>query len=152
MSHLYPSKFTNTKINYFKSKLDESKDLLDNELETKIINQFELFINEYEKICAEYNLKNYISFSYIRDKLINLNKTNQEFTKISIKIETDLIQDELIHQSLLNKSIIILISININNKKITTFLFNKTCVSLGWFFLSNNNNEKNESPINLILK
>lgn len=120
-----------TKAHYFKSKLDDSPNMLDEQLRNKLIVQFDLYNEEFKKISIEYDLKNSINFKYIRDQLINLNKSNQDFTKTPIQIESDPIQDEIIHQSLLNKSFITLVGLQISKSEITTCLFNRVCINLG---------------------
>lgn len=65
---------------------------------------------------------------YVRNKLINLNKSNPDFTVIPIKIETNQIKDDAIYTCLLNKLIC-----EAGKYEIQAYLFNKTCVSLGWF-------------------
>ena len=131
-----PYPYTNE--HYFKSKLDDLSNLsniLDDQLRSKIITQFDLFDGEFKKISIEYDLKNYINFKYIRDQLINLNKSNPNFTKTPIQIESDPIRDEIIHQSLLTKSHLILVEFGIKKNEITTYIFNRTCINLGWFYL-----------------
>lgn len=127
------SKFKFTKAHYFNQKLNESNNQLNNELKNKITNQFKLFMNEHKKINIEYDLKNDISFKYIQVQLTNLNNTYPNFTQEPIQIESDFIQDELIHQSLLEKSWLTLATFS--KEQITTFLFNKICIGLGWFVL-----------------
>lgn len=122
-----------TRAHYFKSKLYDLSNVLDDQLRSKLITQFDLFDEENKKISREYDLKNNISFEYIRNRLIDLNKSNPDFTKIPIQTESDPIQNEIIHQGLLNKSHFVLLGLGICRNEITTYLFNKTCVNLGWF-------------------
>jgi hypothetical protein len=87
--------------------------------------QFDLFNNEYDKLAKQYDLKNYISFDYMKNKLINLNNSNLEFTKTPIEIEID-----PIHEAFLNKHLL-----GLGRDELMTYLFNKTCVNLGWFIV-----------------
>jgi hypothetical protein len=119
--------FAYTCVHYFKSILDFPIDEINNETKNKILSQYELFDKEYKNISKIYNLKNCINFQYIKYTLISLNKNNPEFTITPIKIEIDEIQNELIHQSLLNKTICYAKS------QITEVLFNKVCLNWKWF-------------------
>ena len=44
----------------------------------------------YEEIAKTYEIKNSLLSVYLRDRLIDLNKSNRDFTVIPIKIETNL--------------------------------------------------------------
>jgi hypothetical protein len=119
------NKYTYTRAHHFRSKLDPSPG---DKLNDKIMKQFDLFNNEYDKLAKQYDLKNYISFDYIKNKLIDLNNSNPEFTETPIEIEIDPIHDELIHHAFLNKDLL-----GRGRDELMTYLFNKTCVNLGWF-------------------
>lgn len=78
-----------------------------------------------------YDLKNFISFDYIKKELLKLNKKYPEFTKTPILINIDIFQNEFIHLALLNKSILT----SFSKTQINEYLFNITCEKLGWFNL-----------------
>ena len=120
--------FKYTKINHFKTNFDCKTNELNEEIRQKILTQYELFNNEYKNLSKEYKFKNYIDFHYIKCTLINLNRNNPEFTKTPIQIETNIFQDEIIHQCLMEK-------LPCPKKETTEFLFNKVCINLGWFII-----------------
>lgn len=128
-----------TRAHYFNSKLDDlpnSSDTQNDNLRNKLLTQFKLFDGEYTKISQEYNLKNRIDFSYVKKQLIYLNKHNPNFTKSDpIQFRSDPIRDEIIHESLLNGSILTLAALKIGEDELNTYLFAKTCIRLGWFIL-----------------
>ena len=119
------NKYTYTRAHHFRSKLDLSPG---DKLNGEIMKQFDLFNNEYDKLAKQYDLKNYISFDYMKNKLIDMNNSNQEFTKTPIEVEIDPIKDELLHQAFLNKNVL-----GLGRDELMTYLFNKTCINLGWF-------------------
>lgn len=122
-----------TRAHYFNSKLN---DLPNDNLRNKLLAQFKLFDNEYKKISQEYKLKNCIDFSYVKKQLIYLNEHNPNFTKSDpIQFRSDPIRDEIIHESLLNGSILILVELKISKDELNAYLFAKTCIRLGWFIL-----------------
>ena len=114
-----PNKYAFTKSHYFINTLNENTSL-DKDLYTKIITQCHLFNNMYMEIAKTYEIKNSLSLVYLRDRLIDLNKSNPDFTVIPIKIETNP-DEEIIY--------------NLNKYDLQTYLFNKTCLCLGWFCL-----------------
>ena len=120
-------RYTFTKACYFESKPDVS---LSEELKNKIATQFDSFNSEYDKLAKSYNLKNCIDFKYVRNRLVELNNSNLEFTKTPIQIKTDPIQDAIIDQAFLDKSYFML---GLTKNDLETYLFNKICVNLGWF-------------------
>jgi hypothetical protein len=70
----------------------------------------------YMEIAKTYEIKNSLLLVYLRDKLIDLNKSNPDFTVIPIKIETNP-DEEIIY--------------GVNKYYLHTYLFNKTCLCLG---------------------
>lgn len=127
-----------TKVHHFNFILRETKQL-DLILENKLKNQFKLFDVEFRKVAQEYGIKNFIDFSYLKNKLIELNTLYSDFTINPIQINEDLIKNEIIHTKLLNKSYL-------SNCKIKSFFFNKTCINLGWFIIIDlKNNVTSES-------
>lgn len=56
-------KFAYTKTFHFKSLLDYN---IDYELKEKVISQFKIFDNEFKKVSLVYDLKNFISFDYVK--------------------------------------------------------------------------------------
>lgn len=126
-----------TRAHYFNSKLDDlpnSSDTPNDNLRNKLLAQFKLFDNEYTKISQEYNLKNRIDFSYVKKQLIYLNKHNPNFTESDpIQFRSDPIRDEIIHESLLNGSILTLAALKIGKDELNAYFFAKTCIRLGWF-------------------
>ena len=123
-----PHKYAFTKSHYFQTRLNELDESLDKELHTKITKQYELFDSMYKKTVKIYEIKNNLDFRYIQNKLIELNKSNLDFTKIPIKIEVNQIKDDAIHMCLLNKVIC-----GAGKYEIQAYLFNKTCFDLEWF-------------------
>ncbi len=123
-----PNKYAFTKSHYFIKLLNETNELLDKDLYTKIISQYELFNNMYEEIAKTYEINNSLSSVYLRDWFIDLNKSNPDFTVIPIKIKTNLDKDDAIHLCLLHKIIY-----DASKYDIQAYLFNKTCYRLGWF-------------------
>ena len=124
-----PNKYAFTKLDYFIKLLNEINEInetnepLDKDLYIKILTQYELFDSMYIKIKEIYKIKNKLDLRYVRNKLIKLNKSNPNFTVIPIKFETN-----AIHMCLLNKLIC-----GAGKYEIQAYLFNKTCISLGWF-------------------
>ena len=125
-----PNKYAFTNSYRFQESLNELDELLDKELHIKITMQYELFDSMYKKTVKIYGIKNKLDLRYIRDRLIKLNKSDLDFTIKPIKIETNMVKDETIHLCLLNKLIC-----DVSKYEIQAYLFNKTCVSLGWFCL-----------------
>ena len=117
-----------TKSHYFQKSLNELDELLDKELHIKITKQYELFDSMYEKTIKIYGIKNKLDIRYIRDRLIKLNKSNLDFTKIPIKIEANQIKDDAIHKCLLTK-----VMCAAGKYETQAYLFNKTCFDLEWF-------------------
>jgi len=81
-----------TKAHYFKSKLDLSYSDFqeDKKQKEKLINQFKQFNLKYTEISLRLDIKNFISFNYIRNQLIKLNKTYPNFTAEQIEVIIDL--------------------------------------------------------------
>ena len=123
-----PNKYAFASLYRFQKSLNELDELLDKESHIKITKQYELFDSMYEKTVKIYGIKNKLDLIYIRDRLIKLNKSNLDFTKIPIKIEVNQIKDDAIHTCLLNKLIC-----GASKYEIQVYLFNKTCFDLGWF-------------------
>jgi hypothetical protein len=96
------NKYAFTTSNHFIKLLNEHP-LLDKELYIKILTQYESFDSMYIKIAEIYKIKNKLDLRYVRNKLINLNKSNLDFTVIPIKIETNPIKDDAIYTCLLNQ-------------------------------------------------
>lgn len=119
-------------IDMFKHLINENDLINENEL----ITQSNLFLNCFSNnIFKEYNIKNYLSFKFILNKLIILNKTHQTFTKTPIIISPDIKLYNYIHNSI-KKSFFGISNIDCHN-----FLFDKVGVLLGWFVIQNENNE-----------
>jgi hypothetical protein len=122
-----PNKYAFTTSEHFIKLLNEHS-LLDKELYIKILTQYKSFDSMYIKIAEIYKIKNKLDLRYVRNKLINLNKSNLDFIVIPIIIETNPIKDDAIYTCLLNKLIC-----GADKYEIQAYFFNKTCVSLGWF-------------------
>jgi hypothetical protein len=123
--------FTYRPIDHFKQKISLNKELQD-----KITMQGDLFLQCFkEKIFKEYEIKNYISFEFIIQSLINLNKNYENFTTIPVIISPDITIYNKIHIAL--KEPLKFVSKNQSNK----FLFDKVCILLGWYNIDNLNNE-----------
>ena len=128
-----------TRAHYFNSKLDDlpnSSDTQNDNLRNKLLTQFKLFDGEYTKISQEYNLKNRIDFSYVKKQLIYLNKHNPNFTKSDpIQFRSDPIRDEIIHESLLNGSILILVELKISKDELNAYPIAKTYIIVSLFII-----------------
>ena len=124
--------FAFTKQYYFKQLIGELPQK--SEYETKIINQYELFNIEHKKTLKQYDIKNDIPIKYIRNQLITLNKQYSDFTKTAIKINIEKDKYELLSQALISKSYLTLWIYG--KQQIIDFLFNQTCIKLGWFVVS----------------
>lgn len=123
------NKYAYTKTHHFNNMLENDK-MIDSGLKYKLKTLFKLFDNQYKKTSSIYDLKNFISYSYLLKKLMSLNE-NIEFTKTPILIKTDFGQDELIHFTLLSKCVLNPFS----KDQINEYLFNMTCEKLGWYKL-----------------
>lgn len=127
------SKFVYRPIDYFKSLINETEQIIDDE---KIISQGNIFLQCFKEIIfKEYEINNYISFKFIINELIELNSEYDTFTRIPIIISPNITTYNYIHSML--KSPLKRVSNNDYNK----FLFDKVCILLGWFKIKNTNNE-----------
>ena len=95
------NKYAFASLYRFQESLNELDELLDKESHIKITKQYELFDSMYKKTVKIYGIKHRLDLRYVRDRLIKLNKSNPEFTKIPIKIEVNQIKDDAIHMGLL---------------------------------------------------
>lgn len=129
-------KYAFTPTFYFKLKLDGMYNyngiyVLDENIKQKIIAQYELFNNEFKNIALDYDLNILINNNYMIQRLVNLNKFHTDFTENPVQIDINQSKNEFIHESLSDKSYI---KKYINKIKIDKFLFDKTCLKLGWFY------------------
>ena len=101
------------------------------ELDANITSQLDLFYSEFDKLVELYQLKTGIDINYVKKRLVQLNNANPEFTKTPLPINTDKHTDYIIDRGLLDKGYVITL---FSKNRIATYLFNKTCINLGWFF------------------
>jgi len=128
------NKYAYTKEIHFKSKLnlDKSDCSVDNEFRDKLVEQFKQFNLKYKEIASRLDIKNFISFDYIRKQLLRLNETYPNFTTNPVEISIDLELNNLILEMLEKKSFGIF-----SKDIIMECLFNQTCIELGWCKVSN---------------
>ena len=123
------NKYAYTKTHHFNYMFENDK-MMDSDLKYRLKTLFKLFDNEFKKTLLIYDLKNFISYSYLLKKLMIFNE-NIEFTKTPILIKTDFGQDELINFTLLSKCVLN----SFSKAQINEYLFNMTCEKLGWYKL-----------------
>lgn len=56
------------------------------EIDANIISQLDLFYGEFDKLVELYQLKTGIDFYYVKNRLVQLNNANPEFTKTPLTI------------------------------------------------------------------
>ena len=147
MSQTTKSKFAYTKSHHFRSRFNEYETksniitnsdtkIISPELKNKLINQFEQFSNKYKEIASKYDINNFISFGYIQNILIELNDKYENFTQITVEISIDLEKTKLLEEGLKNKDFLLLGAL-FSKQTMMEFLFNETCIKLGWFVVTN---------------